>query len=82
MNYQDLVDPNNPKSWQNTMGDNKKASPSKRFSMNFMDTLGEQDPRSWQNTVTATAKVYQKQLEKCSRATESKISFGKCRLWL
>lgn len=36
MNYQDLVAPNNPKSWQNTV----PRSASKRFSMNFQDTLG------------------------------------------
>lgn len=58
MNYQDLVDPNNPRSWNNVMPKPKsKRLPAaefdlmdedfdinrmKRFSMNFLDTIGDQ----------------------------------------
>ncbi len=40
MNYQDLVDPNSPNSWRNTLqAPPPKKQPSKRFSMNFQDVL-------------------------------------------
>ena len=43
MNYQDLVDPANPKSWRNTMPDGSggggRSTAEKRFSMNFQDVI-------------------------------------------
>jgi hypothetical protein len=46
MNYLDLMEAHNPRSWRNTMtnGPNAKQPAEKRFSMNYLDLVDPKDP--------------------------------------
>ncbi len=55
MNYLDLIEANNPRSWKNTMPNNNnnnnqnnnninKKNQEKRFSMNYLDLVDPKDP--------------------------------------